>query len=503
MKLVHGAFFVLLVSCGQGAEPGPTTTPVATLEQLMDPETCKDCHPNQYREWSGSMHAYASDDPLFIAMNKRGQETAGIGDFCVKCHAPMAVNQGLPTDSAALAGLEKKFRGVGCYFCHGIDQVNDDHNNPLHLAGDGVMRAQLSDPVPNKAHHSQYSVLHDGVRLESATMCGSCHDIVNDHGAHLERTFAEWRDTVFAKQYGNTCSQCHMLSRKNDLAAEGPNAPGVFSRTVHNHMFPGVDRALTEWPETAAQADAVQTFLDTTLQTALCVRGLGVAAPAVQVIADNVAAGHKWPSGAAQDRRAWFEVTAYKDGAPIYQSGVVPPGTEPTSLADPDLWLLRDCLLDGQDRQVHMFWEAASYDSNLLPTLSTFDPLQQGFYMTHQLQTFPRSGASGLAADPDRVTLRVWLQPFPYDVFDDLFADPGSNGLTEAQVAAMRAKLAPLNVGVQPELEWTLDAAMDPKRGGQFYVDETTRLPVWCVTNNGLNAASAKVTAPKHMKCSP
>jgi hypothetical protein len=34
-------------------------------------------------------------------------------------------------------------------------------------------------------------------------------------------------------------------------------------------------------------------------------------------------------------------------------------------------------------------------------------------------------------------------------------------------------------------------------------MDETTRLPVWCVTNNGLSAGSAKVTAPKHTKCSP
>ena len=39
------------------------------------------------------MHAYAAEDPVFLAMNARGQrETKGaLGDFCVKCHAPMAV----------------------------------------------------------------------------------------------------------------------------------------------------------------------------------------------------------------------------------------------------------------------------------------------------------------------------------------------------------------------------------------------------------------------------
>ena len=41
-------------------------------DQLLDPETCKTCHPDQFREWSGSMHAYAADDPVFVAMNARG-----------------------------------------------------------------------------------------------------------------------------------------------------------------------------------------------------------------------------------------------------------------------------------------------------------------------------------------------------------------------------------------------------------------------------------------------
>ena len=41
-------------------------------EELLDPKTCAGCHPQHYREWASSMHAYASDDPVFIAMNRRG-----------------------------------------------------------------------------------------------------------------------------------------------------------------------------------------------------------------------------------------------------------------------------------------------------------------------------------------------------------------------------------------------------------------------------------------------
>ena len=56
------------------------------------------------------MHAYAADDPVFVAMNQRGQrETAGaLGDFCVKCHAPVAVHDGLTTDGLNLATLPSR-----------------------------------------------------------------------------------------------------------------------------------------------------------------------------------------------------------------------------------------------------------------------------------------------------------------------------------------------------------------------------------------------------------
>ena len=66
--------FMLLSAC-QG--PDTYQEPPLTLERLQDPEACKVCHPGQYAEWSGSMHAYASFDPLFLAMNRRGQRETG------------------------------------------------------------------------------------------------------------------------------------------------------------------------------------------------------------------------------------------------------------------------------------------------------------------------------------------------------------------------------------------------------------------------------------------
>src|SRR5258708_18031752 len=116
-------------SSGGGEDQGPTYT----RERLMDPNTCKECHADHFTEWSGSMHAYSSTDPIFRAMNERGQkETSGaLGDFCVNCHAPLAVREKATTDGTNLDTVPASLQGVTCYFCHQVTDVTGTHNNPL------------------------------------------------------------------------------------------------------------------------------------------------------------------------------------------------------------------------------------------------------------------------------------------------------------------------------------------------------------------------------------
>jgi hypothetical protein len=506
MSFLRYAPLFALVACGHGGNSTTGTggpTPTYTVEKLQDPETCRDCHPKQYAEWSGSMHAYASDDPLFVALNKKGQD-AKIGSFCVKCHAPMAVHAGYYDGRLDPGTLPKKLHGVTCYFCHNVDAVLDTHDNPLHLADDVAMRGEYADTVTNKAHHSLYSTFVDRDNTDSAKMCGSCHDIVNRNAAHIERTYAEWQESVFSTLGGNTCSQCHMAQSAVEPIAEGPDVTGVFGRRRHDHQFPAVDLALIDWPQADAQRASVQALLDTELQSSLCVRGFeNMPGASIMIVVDNVAGGHHWPSGAAQDRRFWFEVIAYKNGSPIYQSGVVPQGSAPTELtSDADLWLLRDCMFDSSGKETHNFWDAASFETNALPAQLTFVQSDPRYYQSHIFQNYPRAVDKKLPDYPDRVTLRALLQPFPLDLFDELFpSQQGQDaGLTPEQVAAMRAKLAaPLIVG--KTVEWTLAAAGDPAHGGESYTD--MHIPVNCVSNTALKASFDKVLATNHKMCAP
>jgi Cytochrome c554 and c-prime len=422
---------IILAGCHETA-PAPTPLPSSAL---MDPATCKDCHPKHYREWVGSMHAYASNDPLFRAMNARAQRD-GAGSFCVKCHAPMAVHTGATRDGLNLAEVPAALQGVTCYFCHNSEKVLGTHNNPLFLADDGVMRGPHRDAAPNSAHASAYSLFHDREQRESADLCGSCHDVLNRHFVAVERTYEEWKESAFSSSTPvGTCGRCHMAeSEQVAPIAEGVRAAPL--RKYHSHTFAGVDLALVDWPEREAQKQAVQRALDDALRMSLCVRGTP-ASPADLMVTVANTSGHKWPSGAAQHRRLWFEVTAYKDERVVYRTD------------GEDVWMLGDSLFDGAGQRTHRMWEAVTVESTLLPP-----------WPTRVQRSFPRTGA--LAEYPDRVTLQVRLQPFPLDFFDELFAAPEELGLTAGTVQAIRATLVPLTVG--PQLEWT------PERAGSLAV---------------------------------
>jgi hypothetical protein len=451
--LAAGVVSVTLTTMsGCDSKPKPTLT----RAEMLDPAACKDCHPKQYTEWSGSMHAYASEDPVFLAMNARGQrETQGaLGTFCVKCHAPMAVEEGSTADGLNLGTLGAPLKNVTCYFCHAAHAVDPSmpDNNPLILTQDNNLFGPFADAVAETPHQATYSTLFDSARLESAAACGTCHDIVNQHGAAIERTYKEWQGTLFAdpKTAGLTCaSNCHMALSDSGQAPASTISPER-KRDLHDHSFPGVDVALTAFPEADTQKQGIQALLDATMHTTLC---LDATTRKIWVILDNAGAGHGFPSGATQDRRAWVEVTATLAGQVIYQSGVPPAGQTIETAPDPDLWLIRDCIFGDDGKAVNMFWQAASYRTNQLPGSVmpvVTDPTS--FNKTHIKRIYP-GGTTTLSALPDRISIKVHIQPIGDDVLQDLIA----SGDLDATVAA---QIPSFTLGNGGTLEWTSQANM-------------------------------------------
>ena len=475
----------LLALFVQGACGGGQGAMTLDREQLMDPEACKSCHPAQYDDWSGSMHAYASEDPIFRAMNQRGQrETSNtgtpLGTFCVKCHAPMAVQLGMTTDGLNLDSLPAKMKGVTCYFCHAAESVQDTHNNPLTLAQDDKFYGPFDRAAPGTPHKAIYSRLLDGATIESASMCGSCHDIQNLQGAHVERTFEEWQGTLFAAlPNGQGCADCHMKAYQGAASSVTTNV-----RTLHAHNFPAVDLAVTPFPNAEAQAAAAQALLDQVIQPTLCLNEL---TNTLELTLENVTAGHGFPSGATPDRRAWIELVASAGGNVIYSSG-----TESAypleSSTDPDLWLMRDCLFDGAGQEKRMFWEPTIAVGNGVPgsvIQNINDPTS--FNRSHPKKLYPTTGTLPMA--PDHVTVKVHLQAIGDDVLQDLVQ---SNDLDPA----IPSQIAHYELGGAAALDWT-PATATPK------VDPNTSAPLLCVvtpityrTNTAPAVSNAHCTPP-------
>ena len=462
---------------GHGDQPSAPLTP----DQLRDPVVCQSCHPDHVAEWSGSMHAYASDDPVFLAMNKRAQrETNGaLGDFCVKCHAPVAVRDGLTTDGLNLADLPARVKGVTCFFCHSTESVDGTHNNPLTLATDGTMFGPFSDPA-SAPHLSAYSKFLDPAQPESAGACGSCHDIVNTQGAHVERTYQEWQDSLFSHSTsrGQTCGQsCHMAQRQGPASTMTTRV-----RTLHDHSLAGLDVALTDFPGADAQHTQVQALLDTSIQTTICVEPIR---KQIQVILDNAGTGHGFPSGATPDRRAWVELTAYAGGNVIYQSGQVAADQTVESLTDPDLWLIRDCMYDGSKKETPFFWQAASLISNQLPASVVTNVADPATYTkSHIEKIYPADGSKGLDQVPDRVTVKVHVKA----IGDDVLADLVSSGDLDASIPPKMPTFDPLG----GTLEWTQAAASKAMVGSDG-------LPLYCLFPGIYRATPNR--AQSHAQC--
>jgi hypothetical protein len=466
-----------------------SSVPRYPIEQLRDPITCSDCHQDHFNEWSGSTHAYASIDPVFRAMNERGQkETNGeLGNFCVKCHAPMAVAQGLTTDGLNLDSIPKEFQGVTCYFCHNTKDVAGDHNNPLVLANDVIMRGPVKSPL-EFGHKGEYSPwFDDNVKtagFQSSQLCGSCHDVVvpaHFSGAAkdvpLEQTFQEWSSSVFdfvdnhdGGLQGNplNCTSsagCHM-KRDTDVPIARPvmRHPTMPTRLYrHEHDFPAVDTPLVDdfgvstdggVPEKDDQLKQIRDKFSYAFRVVLCADVPDKVQGTLVTQIENLNAGHYLPSGAGQNRRIWIELHAYRQGTEIFKSGVVPQGVAATNVKD--TWILYDRAFKADGTPAHMFWDVARLEPNVIPVSTPRD------VETNKLTHPPFSNVY----NPDRVTMTIWIEAIGLDVIDDLI---GKSSLDPSIRDRIQRFAVELDIAPQPlptpdgrpvTFDWTLDAAI-------------------------------------------
>ncbi|MFQ5607665.1 MAG: multiheme c-type cytochrome [Candidatus Zixiibacteriota bacterium] len=310
-----------IFGCDDGATPvggggGEIPPPAFSAADFSPAQECQQCHPDQFTDWSGSMHAYAIKDPVFAAINKLGQQEYinAIDQGCVKCHTVIGSRAGeTPWGEFSVEKLSPVAQeGVTCDVCHTITSIRGIQNSEIVLTPGDTRFGSIENPQPTDAHESEYHPLY-----ATSEFCASCHDIITGNGLGLETTFREWQNGGFI-QTGKTCSGCHMPEYMGPAAVGGPDRP------LHRHTFVGTDLALIDFPQKAEQLQLVTQLLQSALT--LTVNATGAAVPGAPYTFDvnvtNDKTGHDIPSGATFLREMWLRVVVTDNlGDTVFQSG--------------------------------------------------------------------------------------------------------------------------------------------------------------------------------------
>lgn len=231
---------------------------------------CKQCHPDHYREWSVSPHAYAQMSPIFNAMQAKILKltNGSNGDFCIRCHTPVGMNLGEEIFMSNIDRHPTSREGITCIVCHRVDQSYGKISGRLAL-NDGELIQAIYGPSGNPDFAEDFGneitekfgegKVHASTKpfyqLPESAFCGTCHDVNLLNGFRLEEAFSEYKQSPAARN-GVTCQDCHMgvvqgaFSGDKETNYEKKNIAKIGAKWVGeprkktNHMFAGPDHSV-------------------------------------------------------------------------------------------------------------------------------------------------------------------------------------------------------------------------------------------------------------------
>lgn len=312
---------------------------------------CKSCHdmaanPSEpalylpYDGWISSMMGNSMRDPLFLAaVSVANQDRPGIGVYCLRCHSPQAYVRDHMSDAGDTTNFDGiDFDGVTCDACHRA--IIPDGGAAL------ISNTQLFFELENKKQGPYDEVLsqaHGGAQTQytgSSELCGACHQVMNpvlawkasDGGTlgpqfPLDTTYEEWKQSDFAIAGAGfrSCQNCHLPGFTTpDGGTEFPVAKFTGTRSKPpRHVLVGGNR----WGLHAVQLanpDSTMNFqaqfaetLRLTEESLRASSELTATGPSMPVdgtsttvsVRVNNLTGHKLPTGYADGRRLWLEVS--------------------------------------------------------------------------------------------------------------------------------------------------------------------------------------------------
>jgi Cytochrome c554 and c-prime len=241
-------FIVLLAQAGLAfgqklPNPLPENNPHAWVDaekQYPSARVCGECHPNQFKQWSNSSHAYGAVSPMFNKFEQKINDLASgtIGHFCVRCHSSVGTALGERRDIAWWARSPAAQEGITCVSCHRVGEgygktnaarritpgdISEPVFGPFDTTGGlkaisnamnfGILVSPDQRDRPAEPDGKKWIRIHQAAiqsdLLKKSEFCVACHQVQVHPGIKLETVWEEYRVSPAARE-GITCQNCHM-----------------------------------------------------------------------------------------------------------------------------------------------------------------------------------------------------------------------------------------------------------------------------------------------------
>jgi DNA-binding beta-propeller fold protein YncE/nitrate reductase cytochrome c-type subunit len=326
------------------------------VEDWTNSAKCKSCHSEIFDQWADSNHKnLVGTNPYYTLLENVAAEVEGeeFRKWCMGCHSPSAITTGLASkttdtmdklfESGAktlinelkVHGNSKLEEGISCVACHRITKIEDAGGNAAYTLNlterkkyaleDSKFEVGqwLSEKFINSKPQRHIDSYMKPV-YKDPVYCASCHDeFTPGKGSKIVSTYKEWEQSKYNNpndsSKNKSCIDCHMTYMKDDKFAplQGRSTDGgKIKKDVKVHYFSGSNHFLSGLKSKEHEDQTLQ-LLRTSAELDVDVKD-----GTIKVGVTNVGAGHHLPTGVADFRELWLDITVKdRDGKVVFESG--------------------------------------------------------------------------------------------------------------------------------------------------------------------------------------
>ena len=330
------------------------------IQDWTNSTKCKSCHSDIFNQWADSNHKNMTDaNPYYMVLETLAAQSEGeeFRQWCMGCHNPSALTLKRSKTTHSMNGnildnamfekgaktLIDNFKthpnsrleeGVSCIACHRITKTTTKGNGSFTLNLTDRKKYSFEDTTENVTNYLSEKFINSKPKIhkmsysnplyKKSSYCASCHEeFLPNSNSYVVSTFKEWEQSPYNNPKNpkkhKTCIDCHMRYLHDNKFAplKGRSTDGgEIKDDIKVHYFSGSNHFLSGLKSKIHE--------DQTLQLLKTAAKVNVKMKNKQLLISvtNVGAGHHLPTGVADFRELWLDVSLKdKNGKIILSSG--------------------------------------------------------------------------------------------------------------------------------------------------------------------------------------